>query len=307
MPGLKNEFREQLLNNKLMSNVPANTRNFIELIIEKSWEKIVKLLEKRVEHQNSPKEEDADEAIINKNDANGTRYDRKDNQRFNGLCHSCQKPGHKKAECRKRIRDNKQRQGSEYDSWKTNSNATGYQENKTFRQDSNPRPHTDYRPRTKTFTFEAELRNEFDSDIEAKTVYCESFNSSGLKSTTLTRVEADVELDKSKLNIPILIDSGATASFINITKLPAKIADKISKFLDGDTNSNEFGLKRIDLTIKSALNTETVMCAIGKIKLQINSFIGEHEFIFTDITERAILGMDFLKNLKAVYDLFSTL
>ena len=138
--------------------------------------------------------------------------------------------------------------------------------------------------------------------MEAHTVYCESLNCRSVKKANLTRVDVNVELDKSKLEVPMLIDSGATASFININKLCPKIADKISKFVNGQNTKNEFGLKRIDLTIKSALNYESVNCAIGKVKLSIKSWKGEHDFIFTDITEKAILGMDFSRSIDRVND-----
>ena len=46
MPGLQIGFRKQLSTDRLMKSVPSNTRNFIELVIDKEWKEIVKSMEK---------------------------------------------------------------------------------------------------------------------------------------------------------------------------------------------------------------------------------------------------------------------
>ena len=308
MPGLQENFKEQLLKDKVLKSVPSSLRIFFELMIDQPWNKIVSQCEKKMEYETSVDDE-PEEMMINKfeqvpnfrrrderyghkrfESTNNKRFEGTHSKRFERTCNYCQKYGHKYHECRKRKFD-MQRNKSE-----TNSDHTP----RSVRENKNQTNfNTNFKPRA--FTIDAEVAEDT-KETEAHTVHCESFSCSSVNKASLTRVNSTIELDRSKVDLPMLIDSGATASFINITQLPNKLANKISRFIDGDKNFSDLGLKRIDLAIKSALSSRSVICAIGTVTLRINDWIGEHEFIFTDITEKAILGMDFLKKYKAVFD-----
>ncbi|RNA43689.1 hypothetical protein BpHYR1_045952 [Brachionus plicatilis] len=53
-------------------------------------------------------------------------------------------------------------------------------------------------------------------------------------------------------------------------------------------NESSFRIKAIELSIKSALNCRNVICAMGKLKLSIDTWQGEQDVIFTDITEKIL-------------------
>ncbi|RNA13898.1 hypothetical protein BpHYR1_036576 [Brachionus plicatilis] len=207
MPGLQQTFKEQLLKDKVIKSVAATNKLLLELVVDKKWNEIVAQCEKRGEHE-SADEVNADEVTINKFERRGSYDPKNDRKRFEGECFYCQKKGDRKSECRKRLADMR-RKGESKDP---------REQAETYKQYQGPQRHLQ--------SMQKWLSKE---------------------KASLKRVDATVELDKSKVNIPVLIDSGATASFINISKLLAKLADRISRFIDGDATNPVFGLKRIDL------------------------------------------------------------
>ena len=156
---------------------------------------------------------------------------------------------------------------------------------------NNKQNYNQNRPKTSAFTIEAELKDE--SEVTANTLQFESFSLDLARVTKLTRLETTVSVGNYEFSVPILLDSGATASFINISKLPKELAEKVNKVISGQSEYNDLGLERVEVNIKSALNCQAVACARRIIRMRINNWSAEHEFIFTTITEKAILGVDF--------------
>ena len=63
-------------------------------------------------------------------------------------------------------------------------------------------------------------------------------------------------------------------------------------------------LRRIKVTMSAALDSKSIDCAFGELKVAIGDWSGRHKFIFANITENAILGMDFLKRYRAIVDVY---
>ncbi|RNA05601.1 hypothetical protein BpHYR1_052600 [Brachionus plicatilis] len=61
------------------------------------------------------------------------------------------------------------------------------------------------------------------------------------------------------------------------------MSEKIENFIKTGNQPKGLFLKKTNLTVKSALNTEEVKCAVGSAKLKMNEWEGEHEFIFTKL------------------------
>lgn len=141
-------------------------------------------------------------------------------------------------------------------------------------------------------------------DVSAKTIDYHSLQKITSKKSRhpLTRVHTVLEIDNQRTSVQMLVDSGATASFINPNKLPEQISTQINKFVKGEDEPNKLNLERMDLTIKSAMSNEQTKCAYGRFNITINDWNGQHDFIFADISEDAILGMDFLNEHNVAFD-----
>ncbi|RMZ97741.1 hypothetical protein BpHYR1_023571 [Brachionus plicatilis] len=83
----------------------------------------------------------------------------------------------------------------------------------------------------------------------------------------------------------MLIDSGETSSYIIPDRLPKDMANQLQQFLNNDGQVDGWYLKRADLTIRSARKTEKIKCATRQVKLRINEWVGNHEFIFANLVE----------------------
>ncbi|RNA20146.1 hypothetical protein BpHYR1_034349 [Brachionus plicatilis] len=232
-----------------------------------------------------------------------------ENRRFVGNCNYCNKPGHKWALCRRRMFDADKKSESKDTRYERKHQqqtpnyqmqSQNYQHRMHQNQNQSVYNNKQNRAKTSAFTIEAEVEDE--SEVVANTVQCESFSLELARVTKLTRLETMVSVGNRVFSVPMLQDSGATSSFINISKLPKELPEKVNKVISGQSEFNDLGLERVEVNIKSALNCQAVACARGTVRMRINSWSAEHEFIFTTITERSILGVDFLKRFKAFFD-----
>ncbi len=101
----------------------------------------------------------------------------------------------------------------------------------------------------------------------------------------------------------MLIDCGATSSLINPEVLPKEEARAIENYLKHGTQPDFIELKKSKIKMTAAIGKKVSDCAIGTINFSIGEWNGSHEFIFTDIQEKAILRMDFLQKYGAFVDM----
>ena len=80
---------------------------------------------------------------------------------------------------------------------------------------------------------------------------------------------------------------------------------KFNAFLHGDDEIYSYNLKKKQLRMNYAFDTNVVDTAYAKCDTQINDWNGNHEFYFVDTNETAILGLDFFKKFNATMN-FST-
>ena len=101
-----------------------------------------------------------------------------------------------------------------------------------------------------------------------------------------------------------MFDGGAVCSFMQQTVLKKEIRELIKKFLDGGCKLNPLGLRAELITIKGATSATTELCAVVTLKVQIEDWVGEHEFIISDKLDdkEIILGRDFLRKNHVIID-----
>ena len=74
---------------------------------------------------------------------------------------------------------------------------------------------------------------------------------------------------------------------------------KFNAFLHGDDEIYSYNLKKKQLRMNYAFDTNVVDTAYAKCDTQINDWNGNHEFNFADTNGTAILGLDFFKKFNA--------
>ena len=183
------------------------------------------------------------------------------NQKFEGkrelTCYFCKKPGHKKSRC------------FEWRRAKGSSNDSQSDRN----------------------------RSKFDS-ISSKAISI-TINSTGLTNKSrLLKVDTEVRLLDSAtkaLELKMLVDSGATHSFINPKYLSDEIRDELRWRCD-EKRCEEFGISFVEGTVNTVNRTEVADIMFVPFKIRIGDWVGEHKFVLSKIVtqDEAILGNDFL-------------
>ena len=105
---------------------------------------------------------------------------------------------------------------------------------------------------------------------EIRTIICDNFLCGEANKTSLIRVDAEVFYEDGKFTLPLLIDSGSTTSFINPRWLPNDLRSKIEYFKLTNVDETDLNLKSVNLSIRSALSTQSSKCAVANIKFSIN-------------------------------------
>lgn len=146
--------------------------------------------------------------------------------------------------------------------------------------------------------FAIDVIDDDNNEVNQMSIECHSLKSELKFKHKLTRVDCEIVIGNQAACLPMLLDSGATASFINPSQLPVETQEQIEEFLSGNISLNKLELEEIYVTIKAALSKQTVKCAMAKVKCKIGDWTGYHDFIFAKITESAILGLDFLREHK---------
>jgi hypothetical protein len=84
---------------------------------------------------------------------------------------------------------------------------------------------------------------------------------------------------------------------LHVRKQLQYIKEKVKKFKDSVTTTNELGLVREKLTILGATGSATETCVIASAHLVIGDWSGNHSVVITDslIDKDVVLGRDFLK------------
>lgn len=233
-----------------------------------------------------------------------TPENKTNNQKFSGECYYCLKPGHRKSECRKRLYDERnKRNGNRRAGYDQQSPRLGQGNvnrclNDRQSRDLNNLDHSRSSQRRHTYLIDAELDDENESEASVITISCENFSCNSVVSSNLTRLKAEIEISGLRMNTQFLVDSGSSCSFINPNKLPTAVRTLIDSFTQDENDNNVLNLRKTNLNIRSALASKKLTCAVGTAKLNINNWFKEHEFIYADIAEAGILGIDFLKNLR---------
>ncbi|RNA43351.1 hypothetical protein BpHYR1_027320 [Brachionus plicatilis] len=303
MPGLEEAAKSSLLRARLIANVPENVKNFMELLSDKSWKELVAIFDKSVDYKSITTKVEDEAVLVNKLNAISFKSQ---SQKFNGSCFYCKKPGHRIAECRKKQYDEKNitRNGQLSNDRFKRSN-TFYTERRVHWDDRNKQNEKEsYRgerkdgfKRSQSFMIDAEWDEPEEEQINSLEVAC-----NGLKVNRLQRVHINIELGGFNTKVNMLIDSGSSGSFINPLKLPLEMRNYLEKLKRNPDQISGSGFSITGLNIKSALATKQCECVIGNININTNNWSNNHRFIFADVAEDGILGIDFLTKFGAVLD-----
>jgi len=96
----------------------------------------------------------------------------------------------------------------------------------------------------------------------------------------------------------MLVDSGATHSFIRESSLPEIIVHLMNQA------ANPLKTEDRSFRLKSATETKSIVCKTAELPFRLKGWYGKHRFIVSDEiqSETGILGLDFLKANGAVVD-----
>jgi len=333
MPGLEPATKGRLLRSRLIAVAPENLKNFLEMLADKTWDEVVAILDKSTDYRaiTAPT---LPEIALNKAEVVrqwSTRSSSRPQERFGGICYYCNKPGHKQLNCRSRLQaaggvaqrsfgSNGGRVGGHRQQPEKRSYDQPQRASRPYDQPQHTQPSREqtrnepnHRPQLKppqeSFCFDAWnddelILNAENAEEECNTVEIESFMSES-KPEKLVRldVQAEIGSPKTTVTLPMLVDCGSSSSFVNPEKLPSPISEEVSDFINKRKSPKNICLSRLRLSLKSALDSKSPMeCAKGKMKIKIGEWVGDHEFIFMNIKETAILGLDFWRRKKANFD-----
>ncbi|RNA29077.1 hypothetical protein BpHYR1_038437 [Brachionus plicatilis] len=259
MPGLEPNGRSRMLMSRLVSTVPSHIKSFLELQSDKSWSDIVSVFDKSVDYKEmytgyfqQIKQEPME---INKMEQRESRFWNSKSVKFNGSCNFCGKFGHKSMDCLTRINQSSRKESNE-NSFRRYSKSSEYptsSKRTEFNQES--------------YTIDAELDEYENLEETTNTIYAQNYTHN--QASNLVRVGAALEVNNRNIPMNMLIDSGATASFINPDRLPKDKANQMDQFLNNNGQVDGWDLKKADLTIRSARKTEKIKCATGQVKIRI--------------------------------------
>ena len=100
----------------------------------------------------------------------------------------------------------------------------------------------------------------------------------------------------------MLVDSGSSASFFSPGALPDQLANEVFNFIKYNKEASIIKLKKMRINMSSFLSAKFIECAREKLSVKICEWCGKHEFIFTELRENAILGIDFWRKKNAIFD-----
>ncbi|CAF0881342.1 unnamed protein product [Brachionus calyciflorus] len=198
MPGLEKAFKSSLLRARLISNVPENVKNFMELLSDKSWKELFTIFDKSVDYKSISTKVDDEAVLVNK-------------------------PVHRISECRKKQYDekNKSRGGqSSNDRFKRSNTFHGERRvhwddrNKHDGKESYRSERKDGFKKSQSFMIHTEWDEPEEEQVNSLEVAC-----NGLKVNTLQKVSINIELGGFNTKVNMLIDSESSGSFINPAKL----------------------------------------------------------------------------------------
>jgi len=335
MPSLNEEDKEKFLKARLIANVPEHVKTYLEMLSDKSWRELCDIFNKSVDYKNmenrEPDMEIKSEVSVAKAAVSYSNNNNNSNKaKFSGECYYCHKIGHRMNDCwrkknatsqprtsqdsNRNREENFQRNRDNYQSSiKRSHSFGGNQESKkptvnfNFSKRTDGSQSSNFRNKQsgpKAFNIDAYEELDEDEEVEMMSV---SFKCEDLKKRTrLHRLNVTVDLGGVDVNMNMLVDSGSTSSFINPKMLPSLLSDNVNDFLSSKLRSNSLNLKRSKIHITAAISEKSLECALAVAKIKINDWIGEQEFIFSDIIkETAILGCDFLEKYNANFE-FST-
>lgn len=118
------------------------------------------------------------------------------------------------------------------------------------------------------------------------------------KGVKLLKVDAKITTtnDQHCFQTKLLIDGGASHSFIHINTLPNEIKEKIKR------KDKSLNLTKTIFTLQTATSSSDILCYVGNFKIQIGKWSGMQRFVISDEvkSERALVGRDFLKKYRAI-------
>ncbi|RNA44347.1 hypothetical protein BpHYR1_010328 [Brachionus plicatilis] len=123
----------------------------------------------------------------------------------------------------------------------------------------------------KSYTINAELEEYESLEETTNTIYVQ--NCTHNQELNLGRVSAALEVNHEDIPMNMLIDSGATASFISPTRLPKAMANQLEQFLNNNSQVVRWDLKRADFTKRSA---QTGILCVDFINASNNNTVMEN-------------------------------
>lgn len=111
------------------------------------------------------------------------------------------------------------------------------------------------------------------------------------------KLKGEIKFKNDKINTNILVDTGASHSFINPKIFSEQTQKQINDFKLNKTNVNSLNLKLFNGLIETVNSNKKTCCIVVTLHVRIHKWRGTQEFIISDEieNEECILGRNFLK------------
>lgn len=288
-PDLTEDGRLSTLQNQFLKCLPSQVRAVVRGAMSKlKWSEVVALAEEIYQDYTSEGSLMVEPKVEIDGELNRMRVKAKERRpKFNGNCNFCGRFGHKEVQCFKKSKNR-----SSHDSFFRKANGNR-------RTDERTQSNNNQRYSANVNNINLNERDDF-TDVELENFNMLELKTSSIeKRTNLIRVNGLVKLTGTQNGcaVKMLVDGGASHSFLNMSVLP----DPVVKMIEAGANGN---IVKREYHLQMATETKLITCYLGKFLVKINDWIGEQTFVVSrDVySEQCILGRDFLKDNKVLVD-----
>jgi len=263
-PELEAKTKEVMLIAQFVDKLPEYIRGMTKLSGKDKWLDLLNLVESSIVDVNIGHGSKVDPLKSEPFDIelNKVFYSK---NRFEGTCFNCGKRGHIKSQCRVKRQT--------------------YQKEPESNKQTND-------------------KKKFDKMLNSISVSLGSTTVDAKQEDNMLRVKGDIGLMKAKfspIEMTMLVDSGASHSFVNPKFLSQAMKKQIRLWMDSK-EGEKLGISYDTCKVNLVNSSEEASIIVLPLRIQLGDWTGEHMFLLSDIvmTEQMILGRDFLSKYDTV-------
>jgi len=213
------------------------------------------------------------------------------------ICHKCGGAGHKAVVCPSRRVVRFENRAKQFEFKKRPS------ERERSHSDVTAKNADVFQDEVEEWTEDDDEHTEF-NHVDLIEVIDANFTSTSNKST-LMRIDGDFKFPNTKetISIKLLVDSGASHSFVKLHCLPNDLRKEVGSYLNQQKEIADPNFELKQFVLNGATTSEKLNMVRARLDFYIKGKKYNHPFLISDaIRETAILGRDFLKAHNTVID-----